>query len=48
MASHLGRPLYSLAPGKYEVHDENPQINPEPLDRYKKAIDVIVKELSGS
>lgn len=39
VSSHLGLPLYSLTPGKYEVHDENPQVNTEPLDRYKEAID---------
>ena len=35
VCSHLGRPLYGIAPGKYDVHDETPQINSEPLDRYK-------------
>lgn len=35
VCSHLGRPLYSMTPGQYPVHDENPQINSDPLDRYK-------------
>lgn len=38
VSSHLGTPLYSIKPGKYNVHDVNPQINPEPLERYKNAI----------
>ncbi len=39
VCSHLGRPLYKIAPGKYPVHDETPQVNPEPLERYKKSLD---------
>ena len=39
VSSHLGKPLYAITPGKYEVHDVRPQINPEPLERYKKAIE---------
>lgn len=39
VSSHLGKPLYSITPGKYEVHDTNPQINPEPLNRYKEAVE---------
>jgi chromosome partitioning protein len=38
VCSHLGRPLYSITPGQYPVHDENPQINSDPLDRYKKHV----------
>lgn len=38
ICSHLGRPLYSITPGKYPVHDTNPQVNSEPLDRYKNAV----------
>ena len=37
VCSHLGLPLYALDPGQYAVHDENPQVNSEPLNRYKKA-----------
>jgi len=36
VCSHLGLPLYDVEPGKYQVHDENPQVNSEPLDRYKE------------
>ena len=36
VCSHLGLPLYQIQPGKYQVHDENPQVNSEPLDRYKE------------
>jgi chromosome partitioning protein len=38
VCSHLGLPLYALKPGQYEVHDENPQVNPEPLERYNEAV----------
>ncbi|MDE2022568.1 MAG: AAA family ATPase [Patescibacteria group bacterium] len=38
VCSHLGRPLYSMTPGQYPVHDENPQINADPLDRYKEHV----------
>jgi cellulose biosynthesis protein BcsQ len=39
VCSHSGKPLYSIKPGKYTVHDTTPQVNPEPLDRYKSAVD---------
>jgi chromosome partitioning protein len=42
VCSHLGRPLYSIAPGKYQVHDTEPQVNDEPLDRYKEAVDELL------
>ena len=45
VCSHLGRPLYSLTPGQYEVHDTHPQVNIEPLDRYKSAIDKLVYDI---
>lgn len=45
VASHQGKPLSKLTPGKYDVHDENPQINNDPLDRYKKAIDHVVERI---
>lgn len=38
VSSHLGKPLYAITPGKYCVHDVNPQINSDPLERYKDAI----------
>jgi chromosome partitioning protein len=38
VCSHKGMPLYSLRPGRYEVHDTEPQVNPEPLERYKTAV----------
>jgi cellulose biosynthesis protein BcsQ len=38
VCSHLGTPLYSLNPGRYKVNDTRPQVNSEPLDRYKDAI----------
>ena len=45
VCSHLGRPLYSLRPGRYEVHDTHPQVNSEPLDRYKSAINRLVHDI---
>jgi chromosome partitioning protein len=38
VCSHLGIPLYEVKPGKYNVHDTTPQVNPEPLKRYKESI----------
>lgn len=45
VCSHQGIPLYDLSPGQYEVHDETPQVNPEPLERYKKAVAKLLKQL---
>ena len=42
VCSHLGRPLYSLFPGQYPVHDTRPQVNGEPLDRYKESIEKLL------
>lgn len=42
VCSHQGIPLYQLKPGKYEVHDTEPQVNPEPLDRYKAAVSQLI------
>lgn len=38
VCSHLGLPLYEVHPGQYDVHDTNPQVNNEPLERYKDSI----------
>jgi chromosome partitioning protein len=45
VCSHLGRPLYSITPGKYAVHDTEPQVNDEPLDRYKAAVDELIASI---
>lgn len=45
VSSHLGKPLYAITPGRYEVHDVSPQINAEPLDRYKAAIEAMENSL---
>lgn len=45
VCSHLGRPLYSITSGHYKVHDTTPQVNDEPLDRYKEAIDELLESL---
>jgi chromosome partitioning protein len=42
VCSHLGRPLYSIFPGHYKVHDTKPQVNDEPLDRYKEAVNDVL------
>jgi chromosome partitioning protein len=42
VCSHLGKPLYAIKPGRYPVHDTRPQINDEPLDRYKEAVDELL------
>jgi hypothetical protein len=42
VCSHLGSPLYKISPGHYQVHDTNPQVNDEPLDRYKTAVDALL------
>lgn len=47
VCSHLGKPLYSIRPGHYKVHDTNPQINDEPLDRYKEAVDNVLGSISN-
>ncbi len=38
VCSHLGKPLYQIHPGKYPIHGKHPQVNTEPLDRYKTAV----------
>jgi chromosome partitioning protein len=45
ICSHLGKPLYKIKPGKYQIHDTNPQVNDEPLDRYKEAVDKLIASL---
>ena len=45
VCSHLGKPLYSITPGQYPVHDQNPQVNPEPLERYVKSVDAFMRTL---
>ena len=42
VCSHLGKPLYQITSGKYEVYDTTPQINQEPLERYKKAVNALM------
>jgi cellulose biosynthesis protein BcsQ len=43
VCSYQGLPLYALKPGRYEVHDTEPQVNSDPLDRYKKAVAAFIK-----
>ena len=45
VCSHKGMPLYELKPGRYPVHDTEPQVNSEPLDRYKAAVSSFIKTI---
>lgn len=45
VSSHLGRPLFDITPGRYQIHDTEPQINNEPLERYGKAIETLVSSI---
>jgi cellulose biosynthesis protein BcsQ len=45
VCSHLGKPLYSIHPGKYKVHDTHPQVNSEPLNRYKEAVASLLQDI---
>lgn len=45
VCSHNGSPLYALKPGQYNVHDTKPQVNKEPLERYKEAIAQLVSHI---
>jgi chromosome partitioning protein len=46
VCSHLGKPLYSIYPGRYKVHETHPQVNSEPLDRYKEAVDSLLQDIN--
>ena len=45
VCSHYGMPLYEVNPGKYKVHDTNPQVNSGPLDRYKENVRELLSTL---
>ena len=45
VASHSGIPLREIRVGKYKVFDKEPQVNSEPLQRYKDAVDEVVDAL---
>lgn len=45
VCSHKGLPLQKVTPGRYEVYDTCPQVNTEPLERYKKALENIMQGL---
>lgn len=45
VCSHHGIPLYAVEPGQHEVHDTRPQVNNEPLDRYKEAVATLISQL---
>jgi cellulose biosynthesis protein BcsQ len=46
VCSHDGIPLYQVTPGRYKVHDTEPQVNPEPLDRYKEAVKAFIDTIA--
>jgi chromosome partitioning protein len=45
VCSYQGKPLYALKPGRYEVHDTEPQVNSEPLERYKEAVAAFIRTI---
>ena len=45
VASHYGLPIRNIRVGKYEVFDQSPQVNSEPLCRYAEAIKKAVEVL---
>ena len=45
VASHKGMPIKDIKVGSYEVYDEKPQVNKEPLERYQKAINTVAGKL---
>nr|VFJ43207.1 MAG: Cellulose biosynthesis protein BcsQ [Candidatus Kentron sp. FW] len=45
VCSHHGKPLYKVTPGPYSVHDTRPQVNLEPLERYKNAVETLLSTL---
>nr|VFK14707.1 MAG: hypothetical protein BECKLFY1418C_GA0070996_101031 [Candidatus Kentron sp. LFY] len=45
VCSHHGKPLYDVKPGSYPVHDARPQVNSEPLERYKEAVKGLLSTL---
>ena len=45
VASHLGMPIRQIEVRSYQVFDKSPQVNGEPLKRYKEAIGRVVSVL---
>lgn len=45
VCSYEGVPLSKLKVGPHKVHDNIVQVNPEPFDRYKKALEILVSAL---
>ncbi len=46
VCSHKGLPISKLKAGHHKVHKTMPQVNPEPLKRYKEAIKKLVNVLN--
>lgn len=45
VCSHQGVRLYALKPGRYQVHETEPQVNSEPLKRYRKAVAELIQTI---
>ena len=45
VCSHQGKPLYALKPGRYTVHDTEPQVNAEPLNRYRGDVEKFIQTI---
>lgn len=45
VCSHKGLPISKLRPGPHEIHQITSQVNPVPLQRYKEAINKLVRDL---
>jgi chromosome partitioning protein len=45
VCSYYGRPLSKITVGPYEIHEIKAQVNKEPLERYKGAINNLIKNI---
>jgi len=45
VCSHKGLPPYGVKPGPHEVHDTRPQVNLDPLERYKDSIKSLLETM---
>ena len=42
VASHIGMPIREIEVRSYQVFDKSPQVNTEPLKRYRESIERVV------
>ena len=45
VCSHEGLPLYAVKPGPHKVHESEPQVNLEPLERYREAVERLIESI---